>query len=39
MKDVALSGSYTGPPKYLKQRDTPMEVPMECVRRLMLALD
>lgn len=39
MKDVAASGTYTGPPKYLRQRDQPMEVPMECVRRLCDAID
>jgi hypothetical protein len=39
MKEVAMSGTYNGPPKYLKQRSMPMEIPMECVRRLTEAVD
>ena len=29
-----LGDSYTGPPKYLKQRDQPLEIPMDCIRKL-----
>lgn len=32
MKEVG--SSYTGPPKYLKQRDQPLEIPMDCIRKL-----
>ena len=39
MKEVALSGTYTGPPKYLRQRQMPLEIPMECVRRLADTMD
>jgi len=39
MKTVGMSGTYTGPPKYLKQRDMPIEIPMECIRRLCDAVD
>lgn len=39
MKDVLASGTYTGPPKYLKQRQMPLEIPMECIRRLADAID
>lgn len=34
-----MSGLYEGPPKYLSQRDQPLEVPSECVRRLINAID
>ena len=34
MSIKALGSSYTGPPKYLKQRDAPLEIPPEVVRRL-----
>lgn len=39
MKDVILSNTYTGPPKYLKQRDQPLEIPMDCIRKLCDAID
>lgn len=39
MKEVVASGTYTGPPKYLKQRVAPLEIPMECIRRLADAID
>jgi hypothetical protein len=39
MKEIKESGSYTGPRKYLKQRDQPLEIPMDCVRRLCDAID
>ena len=39
MKEIANSGMYTGPPKYLSQRDQPMEIPMECIRRLCNQID
>lgn len=37
MKD--LGDSYSGPPKYLKQRDQPLEIPHDCIRRLADAID
>lgn len=37
MKD--LGSSYTGPPKYLKQRDAPLEIPVECIRKLFNVID
>lgn len=39
MKEVATSGTYTGPPKYLRQRDQPLEIPMDCIRNLCDAMD
>lgn len=39
MKEIRESGNYTCPPKYLNQRDTPLEVPMECVRKLCDTID
>jgi hypothetical protein len=36
MKDVEM---YTGPPKYLRQRDQPLEIPMECIRKLADVID
>ena len=37
MKD--LDETYTGPPKYLKQRDQPLEIPIECIRKLADVID
>ena len=34
MQELAESGNYSCPKKYLNQRDQPLEVPMECVRAL-----
>ena len=34
MKDIATSGNFSCPKKYLNQRDQPLEVPMECIRKL-----
>lgn len=31
--------NYTGPPKYLKQRDQPLEIPIECIRKLADQID
>lgn len=39
MKVVEISGTYTGAPKYLKQRDQPLEIPMDCIRKLCDAID
>lgn len=39
MKELRESGNYSCPPKYLLQRDTPLEVPMECVRKLCDVMD
>ena len=35
----ALGSSYNGPPKYLRQRDAPLEIPPEVVRRLFQLMD
>jgi len=37
MNEISLS--YEGPPKYLGQRDAPLEIPPEVVKRLFLAMD
>lgn len=37
MKD--LGDSYRGPPKYLSQRDAPLEIPIEVVKDLFCAMD
>lgn len=37
MKD--LGSRYQGPPKYLKQRDAPLEIPHDCIRKLADAID
>jgi hypothetical protein len=37
MKD--LGSSYEGPAKYLTQRDAPLEVPFEVIKKLFLAMD
>lgn len=34
-----LGGTYTGPPKYLNQRDSPLEIPIEVIKNLVLAVD
>ncbi len=34
-----MAGTYTGAPKYLKQRDQPLEIPIDCIRRLADAVD
>ena len=34
MKDLAASGNFSCPRKYMQQRDQPLEVPMECIRKL-----
>ena len=39
MKELRESGNFTCPPKYLDQRDSALEIPMECVRRLCDAID
>lgn len=39
MKELRESGMYTCPPKYLNQRDTPLEIPMECIRKICDAMD
>ena len=39
MQDYVLDGTYTGAPKYLKQRDQPLEIPIDCIRRLADAVD
>ena len=37
MKD--LGPYYQGPPKYLTQRDAPLEIPLEVVKNLFCAMD
>ena len=37
MKD--LGPYYNGPPKYLSQRDAPLEIPVEVVKNLFCAMD
>lgn len=37
MKD--LGSSYQGPPKYLSQRDAPLEIPIEVIKNLFCAMD
>ena len=37
MKD--MDGTYNGPPKYLNQRDAPLEIPPEVVKNLFTNLD
>ena len=39
MKDLAQNGNYSGAPKYLKQRDSLLEIPIDCVRKLCDAID
>ena len=39
MKDVLASGTFTGAPKYLKPRDQPLEIPIDCVRNLCDVMD
>ena len=37
MKD--LGESYTGPVKYMSQRDAPLDIPLEVVKKLFVAMD
>ena len=39
MHELAESGNFSCPKKYLNQRDQPLDVPMECVRNLCDAID
>lgn len=39
MKEIAQSGEFECPKKYLNQRDAPLEIPIECVRNLCDAMD
>ena len=39
MKELAQSGTTQCPRKYLNQRDAPLEIPMECIRKLCDAID
>ena len=34
-----LGSSYTGPAKYLTQRDAPLEIPIEVIKNLFIAMD
>lgn len=37
MKEIAEN--YEGPRKYLNQRDAPLEIPMDVIKRLFVAID
>ena len=37
MKD--LGDNYDGPPKYLNQRDAPLEIPYEVIKKLFVTMD
>jgi hypothetical protein len=39
MREMQASGLYSGPPKYLKQRDQPLEIPLDCIRKLADVID
>jgi hypothetical protein len=39
MAEMTKEGKYDGPPKYLAQRDVPLEIPMECIAKLSDAMD
>ena len=39
MKDLAASGNFSCPKKYMNQRDTPLEIPMDCIRKLCDQID
>lgn len=39
IKELAASGNFSCPKKYLNQRDQTLEVPMECVRKLCDLID
>jgi hypothetical protein len=38
MKDLGPD-NYDGPPKYLNQRDAPLEIPIDVVRGLFILMD
>lgn len=39
MRELAAQGNYNGPPKYLAQREVPLEIPTECIIKLSDAMD
>jgi hypothetical protein len=39
MKNLTPGVDYFGPPKYLTQRDTPLEIPTEVIKKLFAAMD
>ena len=39
MEELRNSGNFSCPKKYLDQRDTPLEIPMECIRKLCDTVD
>lgn len=39
MKSMTAGVDYFGPPKYLAQRDAPLEIPPEVVKKLFAAMD
>ena len=39
MKEIISRGDYQGPPKYLNQRDAPLEIPQDIVKSFFRACD
>ena len=39
MKELLLNDNYFGASKYLKQRDSLLDIPIDCVRKLCDAID
>lgn len=39
MKDVQKNGEYSGPPKYLNQRDAPLEIPADIIKSFFRSCD
>lgn len=39
MKNLTPGVDYFGPPKYLSQRDTPLDIPTEVIKKLFAAMD
>ena len=39
MKNLTPGVDYFGPPKYLSQRDAPLEIPADVVKKLFAAMD
>ena len=39
MKSLVPGQDYFGPPKYLSQRDAPLDIPPEVVKKLFSAMD
>lgn len=39
MKEIINRGDFQGPPKYLNQRDAPLEIPLDIVKAFFRACD